>query len=50
MEVSMKPKPLHLVIAGLDPAIHGAVAPHLLENFQTRLSSMDARVKPAHDE
>ncbi|MGA8615250.1 MAG: hypothetical protein WB760_26940 [Xanthobacteraceae bacterium] len=46
----MKPKPLRLVIAGLDPAIHGAAALHLLENFQARLTSMDARVKPAHDE
>jgi hypothetical protein len=50
MQVSMKPKPVHLVIAGLDPAIHGAVALHLLENFQAPLTGMDARVKPAHDE
>jgi hypothetical protein len=50
MQVSVKPKSLHLVIAGLDPAIHGAVALHPLENFQTPLTSMDARVKPTHDE
>jgi hypothetical protein len=34
---------LGIVIAGLDPAIHRAV-PHLLR------VSMDARVKPGHDE
>jgi hypothetical protein len=50
MQVSMKPKPTDLVIVGLDPAIQGAVALHLLENFQAQLTSMDARVKPAHDE
>jgi hypothetical protein len=50
MRVSMKLKPHYFVIAGLDPAIHGAVVLHLLENFQTRHVSMDARVKPAHDE
>jgi hypothetical protein len=33
---------LYFVIAGLDPAIHH------LKTF--RLFSMDARVKPAHDE
>ncbi len=49
MQVSMKPKPPHLVIAGLDPAIHGAIALHRLENYQARVTRMDARVKPAHD-
>jgi hypothetical protein len=49
MRVSMKLKP-HYFVTGLDPAIHGAVVLHLLENFQTRHVSMDARVKPVHDE
>ena len=43
-------KPLNLVIAGLDPAIHSAVEHHLLTRFWTRPTSMDARVTPAHDE
>jgi hypothetical protein len=34
-------RPLHIVIAGLDPAIH------LLR--KTLSKRMDARVKPAHD-
>jgi hypothetical protein len=33
MQVSMKLKPHRLVIAGLDPAIHGAIALRLLGNF-----------------
>jgi hypothetical protein len=43
-------KPLNLVIARLDPAIHSAVEHHLLRRFWTRPISMDARVKPPHDE
>jgi hypothetical protein len=46
----MKPGPLHLVIAGLDPAIHDAIAHRLLISSRIRRVSMDARVKPAHDE
>ncbi|MGB6535957.1 MAG: hypothetical protein WBF58_08355 [Xanthobacteraceae bacterium] len=43
-------RPLHIVIAGLDPAIHDAVAHNLLGYFEARPIGMDARVKPAHDE
>ncbi len=42
--------PLHLVIAGPDPAIHGEVEHRLLTDSRTRPISMDARVKLAHDE
>jgi hypothetical protein len=39
-------------IAGLDPAIHAEVWGLAVRrrNFQTRRGTMDARVKPAHDE
>jgi len=40
-----------LVIAGLDPAIHAEkTATALPQWFRLRQVSMDARVKPAHDE
>ena len=39
------------VIAGLDPAIHAATEPvRATKSSRTRRVSMDARVKPAHDE
>jgi hypothetical protein len=43
-------RPLNLLIAGLDPAIHDAFEHHLLTDSRAWLVSMDARVKPAHDE
>jgi hypothetical protein len=46
----MKLKPLYVVIAGLDPAIHDAVPHHLLSSSVVRQISMDARVRPAHDQ
>jgi hypothetical protein len=39
-----------LVIAGLDPAIHGEFERGLLISSLPRLISMDTRVTPAHDE
>ena len=42
--------PFYLVIAGLAPAIHGEFERRLLASSPTRLISMEARVKTAHDE
>jgi hypothetical protein len=46
----MKLKPLYVVIAGLDPAIHDPVPHHLLSSSAVRQINMDVRVKPANDQ
>jgi len=44
-------RPSQCVIAGLDPAIHAAMTPPDMQQVsRQRQVSMDARVKPAHDE